>query len=174
VSLPACLFACLPVCLPACLPVCLSACLPVAAVVFFGQRKMEESVKWMGAFWASIAGERLDMLCSMHAGPQPGLCSLHGLPILTQHRQHPGGMAASVQFSHETPSTLSLGLVAALCCVSPQPPSPCCPAAGIASFATVSPLAAALFAPTQVWVTVAAKLNYDIVALNRGDAKKSS
>lgn len=31
---------------------------PAAAVVFFGQRKMEESVKWMGAFWTSIAGKR--------------------------------------------------------------------------------------------------------------------
>jgi benzodiazapine receptor len=30
----------------------------------------------------------------------------------------------------------------------------------------VSPLAALLFAPTQVWVTIAAKLNYDIVRLN--------
>lgn len=27
------------------------------AVVFFGRRKMEESITWMGAFWASIAGE---------------------------------------------------------------------------------------------------------------------
>ena len=41
-------------------------------------------------------------------------------------------------------------------------------AASIASFAQVSPLAAALFAPTQLWVTVAAKLNYDIVQLNPG------
>lgn len=24
--------------------------------MFFGKRKMEESVKWMGAFWTSIAG----------------------------------------------------------------------------------------------------------------------
>ncbi|KAF6256064.1 TspO/MBR-related protein [Scenedesmus sp. NREL 46B-D3] len=62
-------------------------------VVFFGRHKMEESTKWMGAFWLSIAGS-------------------------------------------------------------------------IASFAQVSPLAAALFAPTQVWVTVAAKLNWDIVKLN--------
>jgi benzodiazapine receptor len=30
----------------------------------------------------------------------------------------------------------------------------------------VSPLAALLFLPTQVWVTIAAKLNYDIVQLN--------
>lgn len=62
-------------------------------VVFFGRQKMEESTKWMGAFWLSIAGS-------------------------------------------------------------------------IASFAQVSPLAAALFAPTQVWVTIAAKLNWDIVKLN--------
>ncbi|KAF8071227.1 crtK-2 [Scenedesmus sp. PABB004] len=41
-------------------------------------------------------------------------------------------------------------------------------AASIAAFARVSPLAAALFAPTQVWVTIAAKLNWDIVQLNKG------
>jgi hypothetical protein len=29
-----------------------------AAVVFFGRQKMEESTKWMGAFWLSIAGAR--------------------------------------------------------------------------------------------------------------------
>lgn len=32
----------------------------------------------------------------------------------------------------------------------------------------LSPLAALLFAPTQVWVTIAAKLNWDIVQLNSG------
>lgn len=42
--------------------------------------------------------------------------------------------------------------------------------AGIASFATVSPLAAALFAPTQVWVSIAWKLNCDIVKLNKQGA----
>jgi benzodiazapine receptor len=48
-----------------------------------------------------------------------------------------------------------------LCC------SACCDiAGGIASFYQVSPLAAALWAPTQIWVTIAAKLNYDIVKLN--------
>ena len=36
----------------------------------------------------------------------------------------------------------------------------------IGSFHPFSPLAAALVAPTQLWVTVAAKLNYDIVKLN--------
>jgi benzodiazapine receptor len=51
---------------------------------------------------------------------------------------------------------------------------PCCnPSAGIASFATVSPLAAALFAPTQLWVSIAWKLNYDIVKLTRSDKKAS-
>jgi benzodiazapine receptor len=39
--------------------------------------------------------------------------------------------------------------------------------ASIASFASVSPLAAALFAPTQLWVSVAWKLNHDIVKLNK-------
>jgi tryptophan-rich sensory protein len=39
-------------------------------------------------------------------------------------------------------------------------------AATIASFYTVSPTAAALVAPTLVWVTIASKLNYDIVKLN--------
>lgn len=63
-------------------------------VVFFGKRKMQESLGWMGAFWSSIA-------------------------------------------------------------------------ASIGSFATVSPLAAVLFAPTQLWVSVAWKLNHDIVKLNK-------
>eukprot|EP00879_Flechtneria_rotunda_P004791 GHRR01005063.1.p1 GENE.GHRR01005063.1~~GHRR01005063.1.p1 ORF type:complete len:178 (+),score=42.45 GHRR01005063.1:103-636(+) len=67
-------------------------------VVFFGRRKLEESVTWMGAFWLSAAGS-------------------------------------------------------------------------IASFYTVSPLAAALFAPTQVWVTIAAILNHDIVKLNTDKAQ---
>lgn len=29
-------------------------------------------------------------------------------------------------------------------------------------------MAAALFAPTQIWVSIAWKLNYDIVKLNKG------
>lgn len=37
----------------------------------------------------------------------------------------------------------------------------------IATFQPFSPLAAALVAPTQLWVTIAAKLNYDIVQLNK-------
>jgi len=41
-------------------------------------------------------------------------------------------------------------------------------AASIASFHPISPLASLLFAPTQVWVTIAAKLNWDIVKLNEG------
>jgi benzodiazapine receptor len=49
-----------------------------------------------------------------------------------------------------------------------------CAAAGIASFATVNPLAAALFVPTQVWVTIAAALNYAIVRLNRGGGSKAA
>ncbi|KIZ06941.1 tryptophan-rich sensory protein [Monoraphidium neglectum] len=39
-------------------------------------------------------------------------------------------------------------------------------AGSIAAFNPISPLASLLFAPTQVWVTIAAKLNYDIVKLN--------
>ncbi|KAI8467911.1 MAG: TspO/MBR-related protein [Monoraphidium minutum] len=62
-------------------------------VVFFGRKELKPSLKWMGAFWLSIAGS-------------------------------------------------------------------------IASFHPISPLASLLFAPTQVWVTIAAKLNYDIVKLN--------
>lgn len=27
-------------------------------VVFFGQHRLKESIRWMGAFWVSIAGER--------------------------------------------------------------------------------------------------------------------
>ncbi|DBB04486.1 TPA: hypothetical protein ACH3X1_012584 [Trebouxia sp. C0004] len=64
-------------------------------VVFMGRHQMKPSLKWMGAFWLSIAGV-------------------------------------------------------------------------IGSFHPFSPLAAALVAPTQLWVTVAAKLNYDIVKLNTG------
>jgi len=44
----------------------------------------------------------------------------------------------------------------------------CMGAGVIGSFHPFSPLAAALVAPTQLWVTVAAKLNYDIVKLNTG------
>lgn len=36
----------------------------------------------------------------------------------------------------------------------------------------VSPPAALLFAPTLVWVTIAAKLNYDIVRLNADGKSK--
>lgn len=36
----------------------------------------------------------------------------------------------------------------------------------VGTFHPFSPLAAALVAPTQLWVTIAAKLNYDIVKLN--------
>ena len=43
----------------------------------------------------------------------------------------------------------------------------------IGSFHPFSPLAAALVAPTQLWVTVAAKLNYDIVKLNTGKDKRT-
>lgn len=48
-------------------------------------------------------------------------------------------------------------------------PVPTCglpPAGSIAAFHSVNPVAAYLFAPTQIWVTIAAKLNYDIVKLN--------
>ncbi|PNH09508.1 Protein CrtK [Tetrabaena socialis] len=63
-------------------------------VVFFGQRKLNESLPWMYTFWASVA-------------------------------------------------------------------------ATAAAFYPISPLAAYLLLPTQVWVTIAAKLNVDIVALNK-------
>ena len=43
----------------------------------------------------------------------------------------------------------------------------------IGSFHPYSPLAAALVAPTQLWVTVAAKLNYDIVKLNTGKDRRT-
>ena len=41
-------------------------------------------------------------------------------------------------------------------------------AATTAAFAGVSPAAAALMVPTQLWVSIAWKLNADIVALNPG------
>lgn len=44
-------------------------------------------------------------------------------------------------------------------------------AGSIASFSQVSPLASMLLVPTQIWVTIAAKLNYDIVKLNTTNAK---
>lgn len=44
-------------------------------------------------------------------------------------------------------------------------PTPFC-AATAAAFKPVSPLAAGLMLPTLVWVTIATKLNIDIVALN--------
>lgn len=50
-----------------------------------------------------------------------------------------------------------------------------CHAGVVGTFHPFSPLAAALVAPTQLWVTIAAKLNYDIVKLNThgkpGDGK---
>ncbi|KAK9805803.1 hypothetical protein WJX73_001710 [Symbiochloris irregularis] len=45
-------------------------------------------------------------------------------------------------------------------------------AGSIALFWPVDPLSALLFAPTEVWVTIAAKLNYDIMALNCTQARK--
>ena len=44
----------------------------------------------------------------------------------------------------------------------------------IATFQPFSPLAAALVAPTQLWVTIAAKLNYDIVQLNKSSNSKGT
>ncbi|GBF92525.1 hypothetical protein Rsub_05139 [Raphidocelis subcapitata] len=44
-------------------------------------------------------------------------------------------------------------------------------AGGIASFHSISPAAALLFAPTEIWVTIAAKLNWDIVKLNADKAE---
>lgn len=43
-------------------------------------------------------------------------------------------------------------------------------AATAAAFYPVSPLAAALMVPTQIWVTIATKLNIDIVNLNSKQA----
>ena len=55
-------------------------------------------------------------------------------------------------------------------------PDPCHtlrpPPGTIASFHPVSKLAAMLMVPTQIWVTIAAKLNWDIVKLNKGKAKQ--
>ncbi|CAL8462405.1 g1938 [Coccomyxa elongata] len=69
-------------------------------VVFFGRHDMPGSLKWMGAFWLSVAATAY-------------------------------------------------------------------------SFYSVDPLAGLLIAPTQVWVSVAAKLNYDIVRLNKDDEKRT-
>ena len=51
---------------------------------------------------------------------------------------------------------------------------PALPAPPLLLLVQVSPLAALLVAPTQVWVTIAAKLNWDIVQLNSSsnDSKK--
>jgi hypothetical protein len=62
----------------------LRLCHPLcSAVVFFGRRKMEESVKWMGAFWTSIAGGRGHMTgrceLSMHSSTLALVCLMHGL-----------------------------------------------------------------------------------------------
>ncbi|KAK9906787.1 hypothetical protein WJX75_008014 [Coccomyxa subellipsoidea] len=67
-------------------------------VVFFGRHDMQGSLKWMGAFWLSVAATAY-------------------------------------------------------------------------SFYSVNPLAGLLVSPTQIWVTIAALLNYDIVQLNKGDDK---
>jgi benzodiazapine receptor len=47
------------------------------------------------------------------------------------------------------------------------------PAGTAASFYSICPLAGALMVPTQIWVTIAAKLNYDIVRLNTSGDKQA-
>ena len=54
----------------------------------------------------------------------------------------------------------------------PPPPDPLRLAPPAAAFGAVNRGAAALFAPTLVWVTIAAKLNWDIVRLNPGAEKE--
>lgn len=48
----------------------------------------------------------------------------------------------------------------------------CSIVAGIAAFWNVNPTAGKLFLPTIGWVSVAAKLNWDIAALDTSDTKK--
>jgi len=67
-------------------------------IVFFNQKRVSESLTWMGAFWVTIAGT-------------------------------------------------------------------------IASFSQISPAAAWMIVPTQIWVTIAAKLNWDIAQLNSRPGK---
>ena len=69
--------------------------------------------------------------------------------------------------------TSRLAAAAAACCAAdPSPPHPP-PAGTIAAFHPVSRTAALLMAPTQLWVTIAAKLNYDIVQLNKGKSRSA-
>lgn len=63
----------------------------VLAVVFFGRRKMEESIKWMGAFWASIAGELHNTymrLVRTVVTLQPGQFQTKWLPLVVLHVNH--------------------------------------------------------------------------------------
>jgi len=48
----------------------------------------------------------------------------------------------------------------------------CSIVAGVAAFWNINPLAGKMFLPTIGWVTVAAKLNWDIASLNSSDTKK--
>lgn len=44
---------------------CIDDCAYIA-VVFMGRHQMKESLKWMGAFWLSIAGMSLTSLADAH------------------------------------------------------------------------------------------------------------
>lgn len=81
-------------------------CILRTAVVFFGWRKMEESVKWMGAFWTSIAGELL--WCNRHLSTLrcrgSSLLCLHE-PVHCSHIASPP--AASTLTLHATDSASS-------------------------------------------------------------------
>lgn len=104
----------------------------------------------MAAFWTSIAG-------TVQAAGLKQTDTTDTCVSVTEHK-----------FVHLLTLSACLPCLPSLFC-----PAPTCTAAGIASFAQVSPLAAALWAPTQLWVSIAWKLNYDIVKLNStGDKKK--
>lgn len=204
-------------------------------VVFFGRHKLEESLGWMGAFWASIAASIASFWQASRqrrwraAFARPMRCALMCTERAPAEQQQSGtGGSRAVRFA--TPGCCSAtALTPQALQISPRPAALL--PAGPGPRLQVAPLAALLFAPTQVcptrrtgavfthrsvqrfaapwhtvhalvsiggclqcehihsqcpapsdhqshlccpawqvWVSIAAKLNYDIVRLNRGSS----
>ena len=43
--------------------------LGVVPVIFFGRRNLQGSLKWMGAFWLSVAGALCSVICPLLQAP---------------------------------------------------------------------------------------------------------
>lgn len=134
-------------------------------VIFMGRHQLQPSLKWMGAFWLSIAGKWGSLLdgksvtCMQFSGYSS---SVNALADMRHSQQHMPLMLQELEGLH-----LLVLIEEKSMCSATQ-----INAGTIATFQPFSPLAAALVAPTQLWVTIAAKLNYDIVQLNKSSNSK--